>query len=384
VRREILALESAGLTIFRVSIRQFAPEQVDAADSAEAQRTEVILKRGLLSLLPSFARELLRPHRLLPAILEAIRAGMRTEAGALKSLVYLIEAAKLRQICVARGVDHIHAHFGTNPAEIARLCRRLGGPSFSFTIHGPDELDRVTGFDLPTKIREASFTAAISEFGRSQLRRFVPQSLWSRITVVHCGLDGVFFDRQRTPVPDTDQVLFLGRLAPQKDPLLLVEAAAVLRNRGRRLRVRFAGSGDLEPAIRRRISELKMDDDFCFLGSVDQATAAAELESARALVLPSSAEGLPVVIMEAMSLGRPVVSTYVNGIPELVRTGREGWLSPCGDVERLADSLEALLDASPEQLEEIGDSCYARVRKRHDIRVSAEKLARRFRAAIAD
>jgi len=173
-------------------------------------------------------------------------------------------------------------------------------------------------------------------------------------------------------------------LAPQKDPLLLVEAAAVLRDRGRRLRVHFAGSGDLEPELRRRIGELKMDDDFCFLGSVDQATAAAELESARALVLPSSAEGLPVVIMEAMSLGRPVVSTYVNGIPELVRNGREGWLSPCGDVERLAESLEALLDASPEQLEEIGESCAARVRQRHDIRVSADKLARHFRAAVAD
>lgn len=384
VRREILALEAAGLEVRRVSIRPFSPKQVDAADAAEAERTQVILGKGMLGLLPALARELIRPHRLLPAVMEAFRAGMRTEAGPLKSLVYLLEAAKLRQICAARGIDHVHAHFGTNPAEIARLCRRLGGPSFSFTIHGPDELDRVTGFDLPTKIREAAFTAAISEFGRSQLRRFVPQSLWSRIKVVHCGLDGVFFDRPRTPVPDTDQVLFLGRLAPQKDPLLLVEAAAVLRDRGRRLRVHFAGSGDLEPELRRRIGELKMDDDFCFLGSVDQATAAAELESARALVLPSSAEGLPVVIMEAMSLGRPVVSTYVNGIPELVRNGREGWLSPCGDVERLAESLEALLDASPEQLEEIGDSCAARVRQRHDIRISADKLARHFRAAVAD
>ena len=105
-----------------------------------------------------------------------------------------------------------------------------------------------------------------------------------------------------------------------------------------------------------------------------------EIVAARALVLPSFAEGLPVVIMEAMALRRPVVSTYVAGIPELVRPGREGWLFPAGDVDALVAALEEMLATPTETLEAMGQAAYVRVLERHAIDTEAAKLARLFKA----
>jgi glycosyltransferase involved in cell wall biosynthesis len=105
-----------------------------------------------------------------------------------------------------------------------------------------------------------------------------------------------------------------------------------------------------------------------------------EILAARALILPSFAEGLPVVLMEAMALRRPVLSTYVAGIPELVIPGENGWLFPAGSVDDLVDAMESCLAADPEQLSTMGEAGYQRVIERHAIDSEAAKLGALFRA----
>jgi glycosyltransferase involved in cell wall biosynthesis len=380
IRREIQALETIGIEIIRVSCRPLTGIRlVDAADVAEAQKTRVLLQRGALGLLPDVCRALLlRPLRSARALAETLRLSRQSEAGLLRHFGYLAEACAVARIAAQTGAGHVHAHFGTNPPVIALLAERLGAPGFSFTVHGPEEFDRARGLKLTEKIAAARFTVAISSFGRAQLRRFAKQTDHDRIHVVHCGLDAEFLERPGAIARGGRTLLFVGRLCAQKEPLLLVDAAARLAAEGVDFHLRVAGTGELEAELRQRIQKAGLGEHITLLGPLDGAGVQRELEACRALVLPSSAEGLPVVLMEALACQRPVVTTFVAGIPELVRDGREGWLCPAGDVEALAQALKAALNSTPEELQRLGYAGALRVRRRHDVRESARRLVELF------
>jgi glycosyltransferase involved in cell wall biosynthesis len=168
-------------------------------------------------------------------------------------------------------------------------------------------------------------------------------------------------------------------LCEQKGQLLLLDAVKIVIDRGKPLTLVLAGDGELREAIERRIEALGLGGQVGITGWIDSERVRAEMLAARALVLPSFAEGLPVVIMEAMALRRPVLSTYVAGIAELVRPGRDGWLVPAGDVQALADAIEECLETPAPILARMGDDAHDRVVARHSIAVGAGKLAELFR-----
>jgi colanic acid/amylovoran biosynthesis glycosyltransferase len=382
IRREILALERAGWSVVRVSARPPDGTLVDAADLQEAQRTLALLERGALGLMPATLRALVRsPTRFFAGFATALRLARGSEAGFARHLAYFAEACLLAEIARRERVEHVHAHFGTNPPVVALIAERLGAPGFSFTVHGPEEFDRVRSLKLAKKVAAARFTIAISSYGRAQLQRFAAVEHHARIHVVHCGLDADYFDVAATPPTADGALLFVGRLCPQKQPLALVEAAAVLAAQGMRFKVRIVGGGELLDVLTERIRAHGLESCVALLGPLDGAGVRRELQACRAFVLPSSAEGLPVVLMEALALRRPVVSTFVAGIPELVRDGREGWLVPAGDVAALADAMRAALEAPPELLARLGASGAQRVRERHDVDESARRLGEHFRQA---
>jgi glycosyltransferase involved in cell wall biosynthesis len=277
-----------------------------------------------------------------------------------------------------RGVAHLHAHFGTNPAAIALFARTLGGPPYSFTVHGPDEFDGPQAESLGDKIAGAAFVVAVSSFGRSQLYRWANHRDWGRIEVVHCGLDATFLGADPVPVPATPRLVCVGRLAEQKGQLILLQALAQLAGEGVALEAVLAGDGPMRSAIETEIVRLGLTGKVRITGWLSGADVRREIESARGLVLPSFAEGLPVVLMEALALGRPVVSTFVAGIPELVQDRVHGWLVPAGDVERLADAIRELLTTTPERLAAMGKAGAARVAERHDAEREAGRLAELF------
>ncbi len=379
IRNEILALERQGIRVSRITIRASFHGGIDASDADEAERTTALLGRGLAGLAMATLRRLVTsPRRFLQAFGLTLREPQRA-AGALRNLAYFIEACRLAEILQGMRVDHVHAHFGTNPAAIARLASRLTGVGYSITVHGPDEFDAPRQLHLRQKIADARFVVAISDFGRSQLMRWSSPVDWPKIAVVRCGVA----DRFRQPADDkglrSRTFVCVARLSAQKGLSVLVEAASILA-REQRFVVRVIGDGELRADLERQIAGSGADGFVELVGWRDAEGVRAALLEARALVLPSFAEGLPIVLMEALALGRPVVSTTIAGIPELV-DDRNGWTVRPGSAEALAAAMRAALNASPDDLRAMSAIGQERVRRYHDLDVNAAQLASLLRDA---
>ena len=384
IRREILALEAAGNAVQRFALRGWDGELADEEDLREREKTRYILQYGLVGLLlPVLQQAVLHPLRLLAGVQLAWRMSKRADRSLPYHLVYLAEACRLLHWLQATASRHVHAHFGSNSAEVVMLAHAMGGPTYSFTVHGPEEFDKPQAIGLTEKIRRAAFVVAISSFGRSQLYRWVDHFQWPKIHVVHCGLEEGFYQVPAVALPDKPRLVCVGRLCEQKGQLLLLEAARRLALDGEEFELVLAGDGEMRAEIEHRITEYGLDNRARITGWISSAQVRDEILRARGMVLPSFAEGLPVVIMEALALRRPVISTFVAGIPELVLPGENGWLVPAGDVEALAAAMRELLRAPVGQLSAMGELGRARALERHDIATEAATLAALFSRAGA-
>lgn len=367
VRREIAGVEQAGHEVHRFSLRAPKGDLKDNADLAEAARTEVVLAQGALRLLSAAALLFLsRPLK----TLQAARAAYRLSAPGFdqkwRHLAYWLEAAWLVRRLDRLGVGHVHAHFGTNPAAVALIARAWGGPPFSFTAHGPDEFDAPVMLALRQKIAGAHFVVAISSYGRSQLMRWSDPAHWHKIKVIRCGLDRSFLEAPIEPITaDSTELLCVARLNPQKGLPLLMAACDRLRTGGAAFTLTIAGDGELREQLKMEIRARRLEDQIVLAGVRSSEEIREHLRRARAFVLPSFAEGLPVVLMEAMALGRPVIATAIAGIPELVDSDC-GWLIPAGSEDALVAAMTAALNASPEELASKGAVGRERVHQMHD------------------
>lgn len=381
IRREILALERLGISVTRIAMRGWDAEVVDGADQRERDITQFVLGAGAMALIVAAVKTLFAsPARFLAAFRLATAASRRSDRSLLLHWIYFVEACVVARWARRAGVSHLHAHFGTNPAEVAMLAGLLANLPYSFTVHGPEEFDKPEAIALPEKIRRAAFVIAISSYGRSQLFRWVDYSHWPKIQIVHCGVETHEWRAPSAVGGESQTLVCVGRLCEQKGQLLLLSALQRLVARNRACRLVLAGDGELRAPIERRIQELGLQDYVQITGWLSAAQVREHVTAARALVLPSFAEGLPVVLMEAMLLEKPVLSTYVAGIPELVIDRENGWLFAAGDIEAAADAMQACLDANASQLQEMGQRARSRAVERHDIDREAERLAKLFRS----
>jgi colanic acid/amylovoran biosynthesis glycosyltransferase len=384
IRREIGALERHGATVLRYALRGWDAEVVDPEDRAELGRTHYLLYGGVLPLLGAMVATLLTsPRRFALGLALALRMSRRADRPWPYHLIYLAEGCALvRSLKRHGGADQLHAHFGTNAAEVAMLAGVLGGPPFSFTVHGPEEFDKPQFLGLAEKMRRANAVFAISAYGRSQLWRWAGLADWPKVRVVHCGLEAGFFGEEAAAPSSAPRLVCVGRLCEQKGQLLLVEAAALLAAEGLDFELVLAGDGEMRRDIEAAVERLGLSAKVRITGWISGAQVRNELAAARAMVLPSFAEGLPVVIMEALAVGRPVLSTYVAGIPELVRDGVEGWLFEAGSTAAAARAMRACLAATPEMLAAMGQAGRARVLARHQIDTEAARLLAAWREAL--
>ncbi len=377
IRREIAGLEACGVVVERFAIRPPGQVVVDPADRAETARTRSLLgggKRRVLAAALSLAVR--HPVRFSRAFVAAWQMGAADRRW--KHLAYLAEACLLFRWLQDCQADHLHAHFGTNPAVVAAITRILGGPPYSFTVHGPEEFDHPEELSLGRKIRGAAFVVAVSSFGRSQLYRWAKPDDWAKVHVVRCGVDAEFLRGGPTPVPDVSRVVCVGRLAEQKGQLLLVDAVARLAEQGTDCELVLAGDGPMRARIEAAVRDAGLTGRVRITGWLSNDAVRQEMLAARVVVLPSFAEGLPVVLMEALALGRPVVTTFVAGIPELVKDAENGWLVPAGDVGALTDALAEALQTPTERLDELGAAGAEAVRRFHDAVEEAKRLASYF------
>ena len=372
IRREILGLEEAGVSVRRFTLRAPDADLPDPQDRAEAGKTEVVLRQGAIRLLLATLGQLLRhPGRWFKAFRIAGGMGQGAPARILRQMAYLVEACWLAD--QMEGVQHLHAHFGTNAAAVARLTHLLCGVPYSFTVHGPEEFDGPQWLDLPGKIADARFAVAISSFGRSQLMRWTDPRDWGKLRVVRCGVDAIFASAEPQPLCEGPELSCVARLSGQKGLPLLIEAAALLKRRGVQFRLTVVGDGEMRNEIEQQIADNGLQECVVITGYLSAEGVRAAVAASRAMVLPSFAEGLPVVIMEALALRTPVIVTQIAGTPELVNN-ECGWLIPAGAIEPLADAMEAALAATPARLRAMGEVGRARVLEQHDALRNARAL----------
>jgi colanic acid/amylovoran biosynthesis glycosyltransferase len=282
----------------------------------------------------------------------------------------------------AFGARHLHAHFATNSTEVAMLAHALGGPPYSFTVHGTGEFDKIQQLGINEKVSRAAFVVAICSHGRSQLFRALDHALWAKVQLVHCGLEPAFHNVAPTPPPLTPRLVCVGRLCKEKGQLLLIEAAYQLAQEGIQFELVLAGDGEMRGVLESLLSRYGLSKQIRITGWISSDQVRSEILAAQALVLPSFSEGLPIVIMEAMALRRPVLTTYVGGIPELVQHGKNGWLFPAGSVDALAAAMRECFAATQPGLEAMGAAAHERVLASHSIDAEVSKLAHLYKTTL--
>ena len=384
IRREIRALERQGFAVERIALRGWEAALPDSEDREEQRRTRYVLQGGVFPLFRAVIGALFRsPGLFLKAFALALRMSRGAQRPLPYHLAYLAEACRMLPWLRACGARHVHAHFGTNSAEVAMLAHALGGPPYSFTVHGPDEFIEPQRLKIGEKVRRSSFVVAVSAFGRRELERWVERAHWPKLRVVHCGLEAAFHAVDPVPPPAAPRLVCVGRLCEQKGQRLLIEAAARLAAKGTAFELVLVGDGELRPELEALIARHALGGRVRISGWLSSEGVRAEIVAARALVLPSLAEGLPVVLMEAMSLRRPVLASAVAGVPELVRHGEVGWLCRPGDVDALVTAINDCLIRKPQELLAMGEAARRRVLERHSVDTEAAKLAGFFREGAA-
>ncbi|MWD30016.1 glycosyltransferase [Aquicoccus sp. SCR17] len=377
IQREVAALRALGWEVVTCSIRRTGAEHHTGPEQRdEAARTFHVLEATArpATFLRALGHALRRPARLLGALRLAWRMSPGGVRAHLYQLIYLAEAIVLAHELGRRGVRHLHNHIAKSSGTVALLASRVSGIPHSFTLHGPDIFFEPLHWRLDVKVAEAAFVACISEFCRSQAMAFSDRRHWGRLHVVHCGVEP---DRYGPPGATAPRLLFVGRLAAVKGLPVLFEALEMLRSEVPGLEVVLVGDGPDRAALEREAPE-----GVSFAGYRSQDEVAEMLRGVQALVLPSFAEGVPVVLMEAMATGLPVIATRIAGIPELVEDGVSGLLVPPGDAAALAGAIRRVL--SDEMLRsDMGAAGQAKVRADYRSDIEAARLSRLFSASLS-
>lgn len=382
IRREIEAIEALGQPIERFAVRRWSDPLVDPDDIAEQGRTRYILTGGkgalIRDVLATLLRHPLRVLMLLPLWWQLYRNAGRLFAA---HCAYLIEAVAFYRRAKALGIDHVHVHFSTNAAAVAMLARRLGGPSYSFTVHGPDEIvpGEPARLSLPAKARDAAFIVAITRYCRGRIIEEAPDAA-GKVRVIHCGIDLDGFPLDPTP-PDSNRVICIGRLCVNKGQVHIPPAVAQVIGEFPDLVVELIGGGEDEAAVRASVAKHGVEKQVVLHGWGTGAYVREQLLAGRAMLLPSYAEGLPIGIMEAFAIGRPVLTTTIAGIPELV-DGSCGWIFAPGDEDAIAQALRGVMRATATERAAMGAEGRHRVEERHDRHKLAVVLLDAFKETV--
>ncbi|WP_366872471.1 glycosyltransferase family 4 protein [uncultured Roseobacter sp.] len=379
ILREVEGLRALGLEVETISVRHPGPEHLlGETEQRAARNTFYILKsaRQGLTLFKAIGAALSRPRPLGQAIRLAWRTRPPGLRAAMYQMFYLIEALVLARHLQQRGITHLHSHFAQASASVAMLAAAFAEIPFSFTLHGPADLYETKHWHLSEKIARAAFVACISHFARSQGMLFSDPEHWDRLRIIHCGVVPEMYERSAAASPDPGhELLFVGRLAPVKGLRVLLPALSAAREKHPDLRLTVVGDGEDRAHLEQLAAPLGAAAHFT--GYLSQEEVADRLARADAFVLPSFAEGLPVVLMEALAAGKPAIAPRVAGVAELIEDGRTGYLFHAGDVAGLRRALEHLA-SDPEGGAALGAAGRDVVRAEFDAGIEAARIARLF------
>jgi glycosyltransferase involved in cell wall biosynthesis len=389
IQNEVRALRSLGVDVTTFAHRAAIPDEILSPADRDAHATTTPLRPFRFGpYLRAHIRALLtNPGGYRRGLREAIRMRREGPQGLVWQLFYFGQAIVLWHHCRRAGLRHIHTHFANVGADVTLLAVTVGGGSWSwsFTMHGPTELYDVSWFRLGAKVESAAFVVCISDFARSQLMGLVAAEHWGKLSVVHCGVDTTALAprtsdgrRQDWPVG----VVCVGRLVPVKGQLVLLEAVAELVRAGYDVELALVGGGEMRDVLADAARRLGIDDHVELPGPLSHPDVLERIRAADVFCLPSFAEGVPIVLMEAMALGLPVVTTRVMGIPELVEDGVSGLVVSPGSRDALVDAMRRLIDDRGLR-DRLGAAGRERVESDYVLAASAEQLRALFEKQLA-
>jgi colanic acid/amylovoran biosynthesis glycosyltransferase len=376
ILREVAHLRSLGHVIHTASINppDRALDSMDTAERKEALATYGVKNDGPVGALKAMAYWAVKaPLRLT----KMFRLGMHMASG-LKGFAYAVEATMVAKWMSEKQLQNLHVHFGNAGATVGVLVKALNQCHLSYTIHGPDEFDDVAGQSLAEKMSAADSVVCISQFARSQLMRISAPSNWPKFQVCRLGVDPSQFTRGQVVFGKPKvSLLCVGRLTPAKGQVLLVEACARLRDAGTNFKLTMVGDGPDRVRVEAAIAKHGLQDLVQLTGALTQEGVRNAFAQADIFVLPSLAEGIPVVLMEAMCSHVPCISTPVNGIPELIEHNQTGLLASPGDVDSLVTQLLHLC-GSREERERLARAANLKVKQKFDLSRNVRELSHIF------
>jgi colanic acid/amylovoran biosynthesis glycosyltransferase len=383
IQREVETLRGYGVEVHTFSVRPTDPaELVSPEQQAEQAQTFNILPIRPLAILKAHVLLLFSaPSR----YLQALKLTWRSQSPGLKALLYQLfyftEAGVLAQELRSRRIEHLHNHFADSSCTVSMLAATLAGIGFSFTLHGPYIFFEPYRWKLDLKIRQALFVVCISHYCRSQAMLFSAPEEWNKLQIVHCGID---LSRYQPVIHQCGQkrLLYVGRLSAAKGLPVLLKAIAALTTQHPDVVLTIVGDGPDRQTLEAQAAQLRITHHLKFVGYHSQEAVCQYLQHCDVFVLPSFAEGLPVVLMEAMATGIPVIATAIAAISELVEDGVNGYLVPPGAIEPLAQRLNQLL--SDTQLRQtFGQAGQLKVEQSFDLYQEVNSLKHILNVAVA-
>jgi colanic acid/amylovoran biosynthesis glycosyltransferase len=346
ILREIRTLRGLGWEIEVASIRpDTRPVScLTAEEREEVSRTWYVKKQGFRGALRAhFERATKHTYSYVRGILTALRLGGMDVRKALRNLLYFTEALIVGQWMQSRNLKHTHIHFSST---VGLLLAKAFPLTISMTIHGPAEFEEPVKFHLPEKIEASTFVCSISNYGKNQLMKFCGPDQWRKLETIPLGIDcNLFVSHPRTHFKcKSFDVISVGRLSPEKAQHILIDAVAQLLKGGRVLRLRLVGEGPDRSTLEKHIIASRLSENVHLEGALNQDQLRALYRESDAFALASFAEGVPVVLMEAMAMEIPCVATRIAGIPELIQDDVNGLLVAPSDTRQLAAAIARLMD----------------------------------------
>jgi glycosyltransferase involved in cell wall biosynthesis len=377
IQREVATLRDLGYHVQTFSVRK-PPDTENVGSETAAERSSTIYLLPASGLFRShLAQFLSSPRRYFSALALAARncpPGLRAMA---LQAAYFAEAAILARLMKKHSLSHLHNHLSDSSCSVAAIAAEMGSFTFSFTMHGPAEFYEPKLWWIDQKVERSLFVNCISHFCRSQAMVFSPVHCWEKLRIVHCGVDPKLFGI-RKHAGRGNKMLFVGRLAAAKGLPILLDAVAKVEG----ATLDIAGDGPDREMLEQKAKSLGLSGRVRFLGYQSQPQVRELLSRTDVFVLSSFAEGVPVVLMEAMAAGVPVVATCIAGIPELVQHEQSGLLVSPGDADATSNAVRRLLEDA-DLRNKFAAAGRDKVEREFNIQIEARWLATILTSALA-
>ncbi len=374
--REIKTLRELGFQVLTASIRRPAHlDKMTTEEKSDAHSTLYIKSSSPWQVLRSHGSLILKNFRNYTAMFaHALSLSIKATGNVFKGIAYFLEAGILLEWMHKNDLNHVHVHFANPAATVAMIASYFGTTSFSLSVHGPDIFYNVDTALLAQKAIRAVRVRCISHYCRSQLMRLLPHEMWAKLEIVRCGVDREKFIPRPDPDNGIPEILCVGRLVPAKGQHILLSACGILKQRSVAFSLTFVGDGEDRSSLEDLAHQLGIENNIVFTGAVGQDQVLQYYERADIFAIASFAEGVPVVLMEAMAMEIASVSTNITGIPELIDHLENGLLTTPSDMDGLADALEQLLLDRNLRIT-LGKKGREKVVGEYDLKVNCRKMA---------